>query len=208
MNGISERTTVVLAAGEFPAPGGFARRLLERAGRVICCDSAADVFTDAFRREPDAVVGDCDSVRREYANVVRVDEQDTNDLTKAIAYCRANGWSDIVVLGATGKRDDHMLGNVFRALAEQVPVVTGCGVFHPVCGSASFSAVPGAGVSVFAPDRNTVMTSEGLDWPLDRVVFENLYLATLNRTSSGRFAVTSDRPVFVYIEGFDIYHER
>lgn len=197
-----------MAAGDFPAPDGLARRLLENAAHVVCCDSAADAYWEAFGREPDAVVGDCDSVRRDYARVVRVDEQDTNDLTKAIAFCRSEGWCDMVVLGATGKRDDHMLGNVFRALAEQVPVVTECGVFHPVCGSAGFTAKPGAGVSVFAPDRDTVMTSEGLDWPLDEVVFENLYLATLNRTSSGRFTVTSDRPVFVYIEGFGSRHER
>jgi thiamine pyrophosphokinase len=200
---VTDRKTVVLAAGDFPSPSGFARGLLENAARVVCCDSAADAFWDEFCREPDAVVGDCDSVRREYSNIVKVSEQDTNDLSKAIAFCRERGWSDIVVLGAAGKRDDHAIGNVFRALAEQVPIVTEYGVFHPVCGSAGFMAKPGAGVSVFAPERETAMSSEGLEWPLEGVRFENLYLATLNRAPSGRFSVTSNRPVFVYVEGFD-----
>jgi thiamine pyrophosphokinase len=201
MDGMLAKKTVVLAAGDFPAPGGFARRLLEGAARVVCCDSAADAYWEAFRREPDAVVGDCDSVRRGYANLIRVSEQDTNDLSKAIAYCRSRGWTDMVVLGALGKRDDHALGNVFRALAEQVAVVTECGIFHPVDGAAEFEVSPGAGVSVFAPERETAMTSRGLQWPLDGVRFDNLYLATLNRAPSGRFSVTSDRPVFVYVEG-------
>lgn len=207
MNDVRNKKTVVLAAGDFPPPGGFARRLLEGAARVVCCDSAADAFWEAFGREPDAVVGDCDSVRRGYATLVRVSEQDTNDLAKAIAFCRAKGWNDMVVLGAAGKRDDHMLGNVFRALAEQVPLVTEYGIFHPVDGCAEFTAKPGAGVSVFAPDRETVMTSKGLEWPLDGVRFDNLYLATLNRATGGKFTVTSDRAVFIYVEGFDSGNE-
>ena len=94
--------TVVLSAGDFPAPGGRQERILLAARRVVCCDSAADSYFEAFGREPDAVVGDCDSVRRVYANLVRIAEQDTNDLTKAIAYCRKRGWNDLVVLGAVG----------------------------------------------------------------------------------------------------------
>ena len=100
--GILNRKTAVLAAGDFPAPGGLARRLLESAERVICCDSAADAYWEEFAREPDAVVGDCDSVRRAYRNLVRVAEQDTNDLTKAISYCRSRNWRDLVILGALG----------------------------------------------------------------------------------------------------------
>ena len=93
---------------------------------------------------------------------------------------------------------------MFRALAEQVPVVTEYGVVHPVSGKASFAAAPGAGVSVFAPDRETMMTSEGLKWPLAGVRFDSVYTATLNRAPEGRFSVTSDRPVFVYIEGGEL----
>ena len=71
--------TVVLSAGDFPAPGGRQDRILRAARRVVCCDSAADSYFEAFGREPDAVVGDCDSVRRAYANLVRIAEQDTNE---------------------------------------------------------------------------------------------------------------------------------
>ena len=51
---------------------------------------------------------------------VRVAEQETNDLDKAIRLCRERGWGDLVVVGATGLREDHAIGNVYRALAAEV----------------------------------------------------------------------------------------
>ena len=49
--------------------------------------------------------------------IVHVTEQETNDLNKAFRYCLANGWTDIVILGATGKREDHTLGNIGLLMA-------------------------------------------------------------------------------------------
>ena len=193
------RETVILAAGDFPRKGGEARRLLESARRVICCDGAADAYRRRTGREPDAVVGDCDSVRGEFAALHRVEEQETNDLAKAVRFCRAHGWRDPVVLGATGRREDHTLGNVFRALDFGLEIVTDRGRFVPVEGRAVLQAAKGAPVSVFAPDPSTRMTSRGLAWPLDGVRFENLYCATLNRATSARIELTATRRVSVFI---------
>ena len=192
--------TVILAAGDFPKRDGAAWNLLAAAKRVICCDSAADQYRRRFRREPDFTVGDLDSVRGKFKSTVHDPDENVNDLGKAIRFARSRGWNDLVVVGASGKREDHTIGNFFRALAEKVEVVTDYGVFRPVCGRASFAAEAGAGVSVFAPDPATVMTSTGLQWPLDGVKFDTLFCATLNRARSARFTVTSDRPVGVYVE--------
>ena len=193
-----KRRTVILANGAFPRRGSPAYRLLAEAGRVVCCDGAADAYRLRFRREPAAVVGDCDSVRGRFANVVRVADQDTNDLEKAVAYCRERKWRSPVIVGATGKRDDHSLGNIFRAFACGLEIVTDDGRFLPVDGRRTLSVGKGAAVSVFAPDRGTRMTSRGLEWPLDGVVFDTLFCATLNRATCGRITLTSDRPVYVY----------
>jgi len=194
--------TVILAQGDFPRRGGPAWTLLASAKRVVACDGAATAYRRRFGRWPDVIVGDLDSLRSAKGApcVVRVDDPDTNDLTKALHYCRQRKWRDLVIVGATGRREDHTLGNVFRALEAGVPIVTDTGVFRPVNGKASFRVRKDAGVSVFAPDPKTRMTSRGLRWPLDGVRFANLYCATLNRTSQTRFTVTSDRPVFVYVE--------
>lgn len=194
----SDAENVILAAGDFPGRGGEARRILDAAKRVICCDSAADAFRRNCGREPFAVVGDCDSVKGRFGNVVRVEEQDTNDLAKAVRFCREKGIGNLVILGATGKRDDHSLGNIFRALDFAIDVVTDYGRFTVLDGIKTYRVKPGSGVSVFAVDPETEMTSKGLKWPLDGVKFENLYCATLNRTVGGEVTISSTKRVYIY----------
>ncbi len=190
---------VILAAGDFPRKGGAAWKLLAEAKRVVCCDGAADAYRRRFGKPPTAVVGDCDSVRGRFDNLVKIAEQDTNDLAKAVRWCRARGWKNPVVLGATGKREDHALGNVFRALESGLEVVSDYGRFVPVEGRATFRVARGTAISVFATDPATRMTSRGLAWPLDGFRFENLYGATLNRASASRVVLTSTKCVYVYI---------
>ena len=210
---MTERPTVILAAGDFPSRGSEPERLLLSAAHVVACDSAAESFYRRFHRLPDVVVGDFDSLgdvishgdtktRSEKAcEFVKIEEQETNDLDKAIRHCRAKGWNDLVIVGATGKREDHTIGNVYRALAAEVPVVSEYGAFHPVRGRLTLRVLaPGTGISVFASDPATKMTSQGLEWPLAGVKFTNPYCATLNRASSETVVVTSDRPAFVYEE--------
>ena len=201
-----EHRTVILAAGDFPRKGGAAWTLLAAATRVVCCDGAADAYRRRFRRWPDVIVGDLDSLLRLPSRVsrppslVRVSDQDTNDMEKAMAYCAKRGWRDPVIVGATGKREDHTIGNVFRALDYGCEIVTDLGRFVPVCGKAAFKVVKGAAVSIFAPDPKTRMTSKGLEWPLDNVTFKNLYCATLNRATGSRVTLTATRPVLIFIE--------
>ncbi|MBR2920549.1 MAG: thiamine diphosphokinase [Kiritimatiellae bacterium] len=195
---LSDAENVILAAGAFPKKGGAARRILDSAERVICCDSAADAFRRNCGREPFAVVGDCDSVKGRFKTLVRVEEQDTNDLAKAVRFCREKGIGNLVILGATGKRDDHSLGNIFRALDFSLDVVTVYGRFTALEGTRTYRVKPGAGVSVFAVDPETEMTSKGLKWPLDGVRFENLYCATLNRAVGAEVTLSSTKRVYVY----------
>lgn len=192
---------VVLANGAFPRKGGAAWSLLASARRVVACDGAADACRRRLGRAPVAVVGDMDSLRRvpDGAEVVQIAEQDTNDLEKAVNWCRARGWRRVVVVGASGGREDHLIGNVFRALDLGVEVVTDSGRFIPVDGKASFRVGKGTAVSVFAPDRATRMTSKGLEWPLDGIAFANLHCATLNRASAARVTLTATRPVLVFV---------
>ncbi len=203
--------TVILAAGDFPSRGSEPERVLRSAERVVACDSAAASFRRRFRRWPDVVIGDFDSLERKFPNLpagervarpyhfVHVAEQETNDLDKAIRHCREKGWNDLVIVGATGLREDHTIGNVYRALAAEIPVVSEYGTFHPVRGKLTLHVGKGAAVSVFASDSATKMTSRGLAWKLDDVKFVNPYCATLNRASAETITITSTHPAFVYV---------
>ena len=201
-----EHRTVILAAGDFPRKGGAAWKLLAAATRVVACDSAADAYRRRFHKWPTVIVGDLDSISNPRfiphpPSLIPVPDQNTNDLEKAMSYCARQGWRDPVIVGATGKREDHTIGNVFRALAYGCEIVTDHGRFVPIRGKATLKTEKGAAVSVFAPDPKTRMTSRGLAWPLDNVKFRNLYCATLNRATASRITLTATRPVSVFIEG-------
>lgn len=193
--------TVILADGDFPKRGGAAWNLLEQAVRVVCCDGAARTYRRRMGRWPEAIVGDGDSLgaKDPPTLVVRLAEQETNDLEKAVRWCVARGWKDPLVVGATGKREDHTIGNVFRALELGVEIVTDYGRFIPFTNRLRLKTGKGAALSVFAPDRTTRMTSRGLAWPLDEVRFTNLACATLNRTTAQIVELTTTRPALVYV---------
>ena len=108
---------VILAAGDFPRKA-YPLYILDGADAVVCCDGALQT---ALRRgvKVDAVVGDMDSVspsvlKRFKGKTVKVSEQETNDLTKALNYVISEypSVSEITILGATGKREAHTLGNL------------------------------------------------------------------------------------------------
>lgn len=195
-----KKQTVILADGDFPRKGGKPWQILMSATRVIACDGAAAQYKRRFSRWPDYTVGDMDSLANPPPDAIKNFSEDENDLSKAISFCRSQGWKDIVIVGATGKREDHTIANIYIALDAQIPVVTDRGEFRPVCGKVSLKSVKGAGVSVFAPNPATVMSSRGLVWPLEGVKFVNSYCAASNRASSSRIQVTSSHPAFVFLE--------
>ncbi|MGN1065939.1 MAG: hypothetical protein ACI4QC_11030, partial [Thermoguttaceae bacterium] len=70
---------VILANGTFPSTPN-ARSFFYRAARLICCDGAVEKACENGR-EPDFIVGDCDSIPSKFAErfrdrLIRVSEQD------------------------------------------------------------------------------------------------------------------------------------
>ena len=205
--------TVILADGEAPShemPLSFMRS----AKTVVTCDGA---WRTAVRlgRVPDAVVGDGDSLASEDVAelehlgvpVFRDSEQETNDLCKAFRFVMRSGTGGrIVILGATGKREDHAIGNIFHLadFAEEYPdirIVTDTGIFEPLMPPGrewDDHLNVGCPISVFATHPDTIMASEGLKWPLDGVRFDTLWRGTLNRIVSPHFSVRTDRPAIIF----------
>ena len=179
--------TVIVANGFFPShPAPL--EALRTAARVVCCDGAADKLAGAGL-EPDWVVGDLDSVSaglrdRFPERLVRVEEQSTNDLSKAFRFCLSRGWSDLLILGATGLREDHMLGNLALladfAREASVLMLTDSGWFTPLLGPASLPSRAGQQVSLVALDPRTTVSAQGLKYPVDGLRLERWWTASLN----------------------------
>lgn len=187
--------TVILADGAFPA-GKEALEYLENAKRIICCDGAARSLV-AYGREPDRIVGDLDSLSAEFKKrfadrIEQIPEQESNDLSKAFRYCCSCNCKNIVILGATGKREDHTLGNLslLSIYAESVPdikIVTDYGYFTVAKRSGSFESFAGMQISIVPLTGKAVVSSRGLKYPMDKLELKLWYQATLNEALGNNF---------------------
>lgn len=187
---------VIVANGKFPDSEG-ALVFLEKADRIICCDGAVDSLVK-YGMEPEAIVGDMDSISEEHkSRFLSILHQDSseeyNDLTKAVRYCSEKGYNNLLILGATGLREDHALGNI-SLLAEYcdtiaVKMVTDMGIFIPVKSEERISAYPGQQISIFSFKDNCEVSSTNLKYHLDKLVLKNLWKGTLNECTSDYFTL-------------------
>ena len=201
--------TVILANGAFPV-GDVPLDALRTAVRVVCCDGAADKLLTAGG-EPSWIVGDGDSVsaetRARFAARCRFDsDQETNDLTKAFRFCVAQGWRDVVVLGATGGREDHMLGNLSLladfAQESEVRLLTDSGFFTPLTASTRLGSVAGQQVSLIACDAGMRVSAEGLKYPVRNLPLSRWWQGTLNEALGASFEVSFEKGTLLVFQSY------
>ena len=199
-------TVVIICDGRFPK-AEYPRYLIRNADFIICCDGAMQKFIRnsetifGQKRLPNVVVGDMyslsPSLRRKHSDIiVQIDEQEHNDQTKAFKWALENlqGVEQIYILGATGEREDHTIGNIsllmeyartfdlegmginVEMISDHATIFAATDTFEMDCGE-------GRKISIFSPDNSLRIKSEGLEWPTDDVVFDNWWKATLNRAS-------------------------
>ena len=206
---------VILAAGLFPTEP-YPLYLLDSAEGVVCCDGALERWLEHTpSARPIAVVGDMDSLPQDLQErfsscLVPVAEQDYNDLTKAMRWVLSvhPEVSEIVILGATGLREDHTVGNLgllmdYPRLLDlgdrRVSMVSDFGTAFAVTDSCDMHLGEGRRISLFSADNTLRITSEGLQWPLDDVVFDAWWKATLNRTTSPIVSLHFNHPSAVLV---------
>lgn len=202
-----EQAVVILANGNFPG-SPHCLEILNRAETVICCDEAADHLLE-HGREPDLIIGDMDSIsvttRERFADrVIVLREQETNDLTKAVNHCIEQGVPQVTILGATGLREDHTLGNISLLLdynrSINARMVTDFGEFTVLHSGQTVHSFPGEIISFFSVDNRVKVTSEGLKYPLKDLQLHQWWRASLNEVTAKRFVLyfESDWPLLLY----------
>ena len=202
---VESADAVILAAGDFPSHPIPLQVLDQYHDRIICCDGAADALIQAGFY-PKIVIGDGDSIspetRKALSDRIICDKnQDTNDLTKAVHYAVSQNHKQLLILGATGKREDHTLGNI-SLLADyfdqvKVYMLTDYGILIPAKGNAVFTSYRGQQISVFCMDHSP-LTLSGLKWPVENRIINRWWEATLNEASSDCFEVETYGKVIVF----------
>ena len=200
-----KRATVIVAAGEFPKHQ-VPLDILERHRRqIICCDGAADELL-AKGYMPQVIVGDGDSISEQTRmkskrHLIINQEQETNDLTKAVNYCVAHGMKKLVILGATGKREDHTLGNIsllvdYMDIAD-VRMYTDYGCLFPLTGKCVLNTFAGQQLSFFCLDSSP-LTLKDVRWPLEKRTITRWWQATLNEALANTATIETEGKIVVF----------
>ena len=208
-----KRTVVIICDGQFPKTE-YPRYLIRTADFTICCDGALSKYLRNSKgifgteKTPDLVIGDMDTLpsrlQKTYSDIIiRESEQENNDQTKAVRWAIANleDLDHIYILGATGGRIDHTIGNAsllmeytrmfdLEGKGISIEMVSDNGTAFAVNDTVEIDCGIGRSVSIFSPDNTLNIRSAGLEYPTDNVVFDNWWKATLNKASQDTVRLT------------------
>lgn len=217
-----EKTVVIICDGQFPRTE-YPRYLIRTADYTICCDGALTKYLRASRsifsevRTPDLVIGDMDTLsaamQKKYAGIIiKEDEQEHNDQTKAVRWALSNieGLARVYIIGATGGRLDHTIGNASLLMEYSrmfdlekrgifVEMVTDDGSAFAINDTTEFDCGIGRQVSIFSPDNSLRIKSYGLEYPTEDVIFDNWWKATLNKAVQDRVKLEFNHPSMVLV---------
>ena len=101
--------------------------------------------------------------------------EEYNDLQKALKYCIANGYDNILLMGCGGLREDHFIANlsIMVMYSEQLrlAMLTEYGMFNVFRVKVTLASFPGMQVSVFSRNPQTQLTFTGLKYPVSNRSF-------------------------------------
>lgn len=114
---------LVIANGKIPS-SEVVNNLLQNCDFIVACDGGLN-HCDMLEIIPNLLCGDLDSIdsdllkglNPEFTDVIKMQNQDKSDLSKALSYLRDEGFSSIDVIGIEGGRLDHQFG-VWSCLIE------------------------------------------------------------------------------------------
>lgn len=204
---LAEPVNIIIANGE-PPKDKYLYQLLKRANCIVCCDGAISTL-EQNNILPNYIVGDCDSLsymqQQKYATIVKCfPDQNSNDLSKAVYFMKYQLCLDnIIILGATGLREDHSLGNLsllieYTKVVNNIILLSDYGFFRVYTNKAIINTVPGQQISLFAINNNTKVTTYGLKWDLTDLVLDSWHKGTLNEAKGQFFELNPTHAVIVF----------
>jgi thiamine pyrophosphokinase len=174
------KRALVIANGEPPKKQRL-QSLAREANIIVCADGGANIALK-FGVVPDAIVGDLDSIHAEalvrFRRVPTYEDRDeeTTDLEKAILWAIKAKFDHITVVGATGKRIDHSVGNL-GVLAKYYPdaiirFIDDLGEISYIGRELKFEAKKGDVISLIPLSRCEGIVTEGLRYALEGEALE------------------------------------
>ena len=181
-----KKPLVIVADGNFPShPNPLDK--LKKASSIIACDGAANTLIENGYI-PNIIIGDLDSISEDnkikYKEIIiESKDQSENDLRKAIKFSKKQGVGPISIIGATGKREDHTIGNIFSIMEyENTEILTDTGIFRCVINNEKITSFKGQKISIFTVDNTIKITSNSLKYNFNNEYITSMFYGTLNES--------------------------
>lgn len=174
------KRAIVLCNGE-PPPEQLLKLELSVSEFLVATDGGARSALN-YDIMPDLVIGDMDSLDMNQTYpfpIIRDEDQETNDLEKALAHLYEGGFETVAILGATGQRIDHTLKNLsvlgqFSGKFASLFMKDRFGTIFLLPSDYRFHIPQGISISLFPLSGKVEgITTTGLRYPLSGESLEN-----------------------------------
>lgn len=193
---------IIIANGRSPSKNVVNFFKKKNYSTIICADGGAN---SAFKLGlvPDFIVGDLDSIKPEIlkffsdkSTIIKIKRQNDTDVEKCLKFAIRKGFSEALLLGVTGDRLDHTICNLGIVLKfyKQIKcsIVAENSYLTPTDETITLKSISGETISIYAFDRKTKITSEGLKYPL-----QNSTLAFGEKESTSNVALSNSVKIVV-----------
>ena len=196
--------SVLIANGKKPKNKKILE-ILKNAKNLICIDNGYELASE-LNITPSVVIGDLDSVDINKINksilVIKEEDQNTNDLEKTFNYCLSKNIKKIILVGATGERDDQNLATILISLdyIEQLDIEILSDIYSIkfVNGEREFETESKAEVSLISMDKKNIITTKGLRYNLEKSKLSSATHGISNYSIEKKFSISCSSPLIVF----------
>ena len=193
---------VILANGTFPNHDKCLN-IIKNAKILICTDGSVNQL-NSLPKKPTYIIGDLDSIDKSKTfdcKIIHDKSQNNTDLEKAIEWIYSEGYRDVIILGATGSREDMSLINLFLIFKYykkiNITIVTDYFTIYCIEGEEEIDSFENQLVS-FIPENHSVVSSEGLEFELDKINITIDGKSISNRSKKNTFKIVSSEKLLVF----------
>ena len=183
------------------------KKILKNYNSIICADGGANKIID-LGIEPNYILGDMDSIdkknlKKYSQNIIKLKNQDYNDLHKTLLWAKEQKIKKIDIIGIDGKRLDHTIGN-FSIILEcisfiDITIFTDYGNIYTINKERTFKNCCKKNISLFNPIPQNKITTYGLEYELNDFSLKKMYSGTLNRAINDEITVKTKNKILIFI---------
>jgi thiamine pyrophosphokinase len=204
------KEATIIANGEFPSLKKNIE-IIKNASYLICCDGAIQNLAK-YNIQPDIIIGDLDSISDEYKlrfkdRIILDTNQENNDLSKAFNYAKTQNFTSVKIFGATGKREDHTMANLWLlpTYNKELPteLITDYGKWIVLNSTSSLNAKKGQQISIFTTNPHAPICSKGLKYQLNNLSLKEIWMGSLNQIEHDTVTLKFENSqLLIFLENF------